>query len=251
MRPFYPLALTLALALPAAGQSPSYPLLAQCLGNENGVRAWYHALAPEERASFDALYSAYAANVKKRNGDQWSHGWLGNFWTHYVNDVNANGSIVGLFKEADTWTDSRTKLEKEALPQAQRAYGQAKAALDRAPDNARLKISEANAHERLVDLQELASRQGGTCSDWAADTKEVLTAVAQPHFTIATEVHTSVKMLGDSGAHMYVKACRKSGADCIVFDPWKRGYPELTTVEEQAKGSSFANSCFSVNKPVD
>jgi hypothetical protein len=224
--------------------------LAQCLGNETGVRNWYHALEPEERTAFDALYVAYAVNVRRRGGDDWSHGWLGNFWTHYVNDVNANGSIGGLFKDAATYTESRTKLEKEELPQAMTAYGRAKAALDRAPDNAHLRLAEANAHERLTDLQELASRQAGTCSDWAADTKDVLSGVAQDRFTIATEVHTSVKMLGDSGAHMYTKVCRKSGG-CVIFDPWKRGYPELTTVEEQAKGASFANSCFSVNKPVE
>lgn len=251
MRLFSPLLLAVALAISAAAQTPRYPLLAQCLGNETGVRNWYHALEPAERASFEALYKAYASNVRRRNDDKWSHGWLGNFWTHYVNDVNVNGAIGGLFKEASTWTDSRTKLEKEALPQAQRAYGRAKADLDRAPDNARLRRAEAAARERLEDLQELASREAGTCSDWAADTKDALSAVAQAHFTVDTEVRTSARMLGDSGAHMYAKVCRKGGSGCVIFDPWKRGYPELATVEEQARGASSANSCFSVNKPVE
>jgi len=248
------LVLAVLIGWPAASvsaEAPRYPLLAQCLGNETGVRNWYHALEPAERESFDALYRAYAENVRKRNGDSWSHGWLGNFWTHYVNDTNANGAIGGLFKESSTWTESRTKLEKEALPQAMKDAAKAKADLDQAPDNSRLIQAEAAARRNLEDLQELASRQAGTCSDWAADTRDVLSAVSQPHFAVSTEIHVSAKMFGDSGAHMYAKVCRKTGSGCLVFDPWKRGYPELTTVEEQEKGASFANSCFSVNKPVE
>lgn len=242
--------LAAGLAVPAAAQSPRYPLLAQCLAGETGVRNWYHALEPAERESFEVLYEAYAANVRRRSGDGWSHGWLGNFWTHYVNDVNANGALGGLFQGASTWTESRTKLEKEALPRAQQEHARAGADLARAPDNARLRRAADAARERLEGLQELASRQAGTCSDWAADTRDVLSAVPQPHFTIDTEVRVSAKMLGDSGAHIYAKVCRKAGG-CLIFDPWKRGYPELATEAEQAKGASNANSCFSVNKPVD
>lgn len=243
--------LAAGLAVPAAAQTPRYPLLAQCLAGETGVRRWYHALEPAERESFEALYEAYAANVRRRSGDGWSHGWLGNFWTHYVNDVNANGAVGGLFKQASTWNESRSKLEKEALPEAQRAYARARADLARAPDNARLRSAAGAARERLEDLQELASRQAGTCSDWAADTRDVLSSVPQPHFAIDTEVRVAVGMLGDSGSHIFAKACRKPGGGCLIFDPWKRGYPELATEAEQAKGASNANSCFSVNKPVD
>lgn len=243
--------LVLALLLAPFPARAANPLLAQCLANESGVRTWVHALSPEERTSFNALYDAYAANVKRRNGDSWSHGWTGNFWTHYVNDTNANGSIGGLFEEASTWTDSRTKLEKVALPDAQRDLASAEANLARAPGNARLERAADLARQRLTDLQELASRQGGTCSDWAADTKDVLSAVKQEHFSVDTEVKVSVGMLGDSGAHMFAKVCRKAGGSCLIFDPWKRGYPELATVEEQARGASRANSCFSANKPAE
>lgn len=252
MRPFSAAVAALLLAPPAWSQTEShYSLLAQCLANESGVRRWVHELSSEERASFNALYSAYADNVRRRDGDEWTHGWTGNFWTHYVNDVNANGAIGGLFKEASTWTDSRTKLEKVVLPEAQRDLAKAEADLKNAPGDARLARGAQNARQRLLDLQELASRQGGTCSDWAADTKEVLSAVKQEHFTIDTEVKVSVGMLGDSGAHMFAKVCRKTGGSCLVFDPWKRGYPELATAEEQARGASRANSCFSVNKPAE
>jgi len=253
-----PLLLLLVLVAPAAAQMPArHPLLAQCFSNETGVRRWYHALQPAEQDSFEALYAAYSDLVRRhsdKNGDNWSHGWRGNFWTHYVNDTNAHGSIGGLFQTASSWGDSRTKLQQEALPEAQRAYARARQAAADAPGSAVLANSEKSTRQRLADLQEMASQQAGTCSDCAVDVKYAVSNVVQPHFSIETEIKTLGGILGgilgDSGSHMYAKACLKSTENCIILDPWKRGYPELATVAEQSRGASAANSCFSVNKPV-
>jgi hypothetical protein len=254
MRPLLLAFVLVAPALAAAQAPPRHPLLAQCFSNESGVRRWYHALQPAEQGSFDALYAEYSDLVRRhsdKNGDNWSHGWRGNFWTHYVNDTNTYGAIGGLFQTVSTWEDSRTKLQRESLPEAQREYARARKAAADAPGSARLADAERAARQHLEDLQEMASQQAGTCSDWAVDVKYAVSRVAQPHFSIETEIKTTVGLLGDSGSHMFAKACPKSGGACIILDPWKRGYPELATVAEESRGASAANSCFSVNKPVE
>ncbi|MBI5246577.1 MAG: hypothetical protein HY923_05305 [Elusimicrobia bacterium] len=237
-----PLVLAVLLAAPAAAQQ--HPQLSQCLGNEPKVRRWFHALNDEQRKAFQLLYNEFAENVRRRKDDGWSNGWLGNFWTHYVNDTNAHGSLGGWVKQAKTWSDSRWKLEHVAVPEAQKDLARAEAALAAAPNSAQLGRDEAAAKQNLADLQELASRQFGACSDWALDTCDTLKTVAQDQFELTTFTITLTSWLGDSGAHMITKACPKAGGECIVLDAWKRGLPELVTMDEAVKGPAKALSCF-------
>ena len=250
MRAFLLPAVLFLLAAPAAAQQPRYPLLAQCLGNETGVRRWYHALSPEAQDSFEALYAEYAALVRRNKEDGWSNGWRGNLWTNVRNDFSAH-PVLGLFKSAVNYTDSRTKLVEEALPQAEANLATAERNAAAAPNSAVHANGLRLARQRVEELREYAAQKAGTCSDWATEVKFVLSRVPQPHFAIDTEVSVAVGALGDSGSHMYAKVCPKAGGECVVLDPWKRGYPELTTAAEQARGVSNANSCFSVNRPVE
>lgn len=242
--------LPLLLAAAAAASEPR--LLDQCLNNDaGGAGAFYKALSPAERADFRSLFAAYEANVAKRKAEGWSHGLRGNFWTNLGNSWSEHGFWKGLFAEARTYDDSRTKLEAE-LEKAHAEELKATRALAGAQDNAQLQRVLASAHKRRRDLEELAdNRSFGRCHDWAMDTRDVLRAVGQKSFAIDTRIHVSAAALGDSGSHIFATACRAASASsCLAFDPWMRGDPELASIAEQDKGASQAYTCFKANKPA-
>lgn len=235
---------------PARPSETLGPELGLCLGSQRGVREFYHALTAAEKVSFNALYAAFRDNVALRNSQGWTHDWAGNFWTNTRNGIIDHGWLKGLVKPSLSWAESRRALEASAARLAEHALPEAEAAAAADPGSR----SKAN-HLRLLreqheDLQKMLRHGFGTCGDWALDTYDAVLRVPQEHFSIEKRGMILNARLGDSGAHAFVRVCRKSGGSpCIVLDAWKRGLPELVTDAEIAKGPSKADSCFSRNRP--
>jgi hypothetical protein len=247
-----PAALLLAvlLAAPALGQTRSRnALLGQCLANESGVRRWYHALTTEQQDEFETLYAAYADHVRRRKAEGWTNGWRGNVRTNSANaDLNERFERVG---RGAGYSASRSQLDLDAAD-SERRLADLEARQRRGSSAAFDRVVQ-NERDALEWLRAMKGASFGTCGDWASETKFVLDAIPRTHFEVATRTTRSlpVPVFQDSFSHVFAVVCLKGDArNCLVLDPWKRGYPEAATVEEQAKGVSSANSCFSVNPPV-
>lgn len=223
MLPWLP---ALLLAWPAhASDAP--PALFKCLSNETGVRTFYHGLDAEERAEFDGLYSAYAEMVERRKEAGWSSGYTGNLATNFANAFQDHGAL-GLVRAGRTWEESRLALEDKVK--------EAKEAL-----RAAAPAERAAARTRLKELLAFQRHRFGVCNDWAEETFEVIYRRPRRFFipkkTIRNESHANVEV------------CARDARRCVVFDPWRRGFPELVTPAEAEQGPRKANSCFSVYPP--